>query len=200
MCYNIIGVIFQTLDSGHKEVPLKGRYSRDYRLHEYFDEKGRVHVRSEYIGKDWRFLSPEAVIRREKDQALVRCLLAWTAYIGALLLPNAAMHLLYIALPFAFLAVPLFMYADFMAAFRKMKEPLEHRHADRLNNRYPLIAFLWSVFSMIPAAIWGFRLLLGAGKLPGDYVFEACALVLVFLGGRVFQHRGVLEAAESGES
>lgn len=77
---------------------MKGRYSRDYRLHEYFDEKGRVHVRSEYIGKDWRFLSPEAVIRREKDQALVRCLLAWTAYIGALLLPNAAMHLLYIAL------------------------------------------------------------------------------------------------------
>ncbi len=173
---------------------MKGKYSRDYRLHEYFDEKGKVHVSSEYIGEEWRFVSPPEVIRSEKKKAILRTAAAWTAFIAALVLPNGAMHRLYIALPFAFLALPLFLYADFTAAFRKMEEPMEHRHSDRLNNRLPLILVLWSLFSMVPAVVWGFQLLLGAGAQMGDYVFEACALVLMVLGGTAFKGKDLLMA------
>ena len=46
------------------------RYSRDYRITEKFDEKGRVHVDYEYIGEDYRFAGGEKQLRRERRTAL----------------------------------------------------------------------------------------------------------------------------------
>ncbi len=172
----------------------KERYSRDYRLKETFDEKGHVRVDYEYIGDEYRFVSPEEQIRKEKRLALILCAAGWAAYLAALLLPSNAMHRLYIALPFVFLGVPLFMYVDFTMAFLRMKEPLEHRHADRLNNRYPFIAFLLTVFSLIPAAAEGIFILIGPDRSAGDFVFETGAAVLLFAGAHMFRRKERLAA------
>ncbi len=176
------------------------RYSRDYRITEKFDEKGRVHVDYEYIGEDYRFAGGEKQLRRERRTALVLCAAGWAAYIAALLPRTEAMHRLYIALPFIFLAVPLAMYADFYLAFVRMPEVLEHRHADRLNNRYPFIAFLLTVFSLIPAAAES--ILLFTGSIQGgfeDIFFLLCAILLFCIGAYMFRNREKIAAVPCGK-
>lgn len=173
----------------------KQRYSRDYRLSETFDEKGRVHVDYEYIGDDWFFVSDPDVIRREKKLALLFCLVGWAAWISSLIPASAGMHRLYIALPYIFLAVPLAMYVNFTSAFFKMKEPMEHRHADRLNNKYPLIGFLMTVFGMISAILEAILLLRGLGSGKADILLEACALIILYLGASIYRRKDKVQAA-----
>ena len=176
---------------------MKGRYSRDYRLSETFDERGRVRVDYEYIGEDWHFVSEPEVIAREKRLSILLSVSGWAAFIGALIPVNAAMHRLYIALPFIFLAVPLSMYLSFVISFHSMKEPLEHRHADRLNNRYPLITFLIMVFALITVILEGVLLVCGQGMGTGDWIFEACALFLALLGAASYRRRDHVRAEKS---
>jgi len=172
----------------------KQRYSRDYRLSETFDEKGHVHVDYEYIGDDWFFVSNPDVILREKKLAILFCVIGWTVWIGSLIPPTAGMHRLYIALPYVFLAVPLAMYVRFTSAFYQMKEPLEHRHADRLNNKHPLTGFLMTVFGMISAILEAILLLRGQGSGSADIILEACALVLLYLGASIYRRKDKIRA------
>ncbi len=174
----------------------KGKYSADYRLIETFNEKGRVHTDYEYIGKPWRFdQGPDKVVL-EKRLCILYCILGWIAWIGALIPNTQAMHVMYIALPFAFLAVPLALLTNFTITFYGIKEPMERRHADRLNSRYPFYCILLMIFSMIAGVIQTVFVILGKNSGIWDIVFLGCSFLLMFIGAFAFRRKDRITASE----
>ena len=59
------------------------------------------------------------------------------------------------------------------------KEPFEHRHADRLENRAPACTFFLALLGVIALIGEAVNALRGAQLLPGDAVFAVCAAVVV---------------------
>ncbi len=167
----------------------KNRYAKDYRLLETWDEKGKLKTTYEYIGNPYRFACAGETVRKEKKRAFVAAAAGWLCYVAAMLFQSTAMHSLYVALPFAFIAVPLFLFTDLVLAFRRMEEPLEHRHADRMNNRYPAITLFLSLFAFYALAGEAVNLLTGRTIYTGDWVFMAGALGLSLIGSTSFKNR-----------
>ena len=175
----------------------KNRYAKDYRLVETWDEKGKVKTTYEYIGSPFRFSSSEEIVEREKKKAVLFVIVGWICYVAALLFQSQAMHSLYVALPFAFTGVPLFIYSDIVFSFRKMQEPLEHRHADRMNNRYPPVTLLLTLFSVYALAGETVNILTGHDIYMGDGFFIAGAFGLFFIGAFSFRTKKNVEIVEA---
>jgi hypothetical protein len=97
------------------------------------------------------------------------------------------MRALYVARPFAFAAMPLALTAGTAVSLFREKEPFEHRHADRLENRAPACTFFLALLGVIALIGEAVNALRGAELLPGDGVFAVCAAVLV--GCAIVCHR-----------
>ena len=167
----------------------KNRYAKDYRIVETWDARGRVKVASEYIGKPYRFQEDAQCISKEKAKLLLLCVLGWAGFLGALILYSESMRRLYVALPFVFTAIPLTVLTDIVFSFRKMKEPLEHRHEDRMNNRYPFVSVMTAIlgsFSLGGAVV---NLLAGGHVSAGDYVFFLGDAAVILAGTAAFRDR-----------
>lgn len=176
----------------------KGKYNRDYRLIEEFRENGRVHTDYEYIGDPWFFRLGEKTVGAEKNKALGLAVLAAAAFIAALIPYAGMMHKLWIALPFVFTAVPIFMTGDLVISMRKITEPMEHRYADKLNNSYPprtlAIAYL-SAVSLVAEIIY---LIQNGFSIPGDKVMTVCTAVILWSALMLFRMRDKFKA-EAGQ-
>ena len=85
------------------------RYVKDYRLNEYIAENGRVTSESEYIGGDYCFAAGAARAKAAANRALALCALCWAGYLALVCVDGTAMRTVYVALPFAFTALPLFL-------------------------------------------------------------------------------------------
>ncbi len=170
----------------------KGKYIKDYRIVESLDSRGRIRVETEYIGEPYVFVSGLEKARKVRDLALLLCLGAWLSFVGALIPNSAGMRTLYVSLPFAFTALPLGMMSSLLLGSLGVKEPMEHRLADRFENRYPALALgltALPAFSLIGEGV----LWLGGGQmLPGDAVFAPCAALLFACGLGCFLQRGKL--------
>ena len=176
------------------ELMAANKYSRDYRLIEEFIEKGRVRTDYEYIGDYWSFEKDEKTVAEEKRRAFLCVLFAGAAFVMSLLPYSGMMHRLYIALPFVFTALPLFMTADLVTALQRYKEPMEHRFADKLNNSYPART-LAMLYLSAAALIGEFVYILTSGvKAPGDAVMAICTAVLVICSFLLFRKRTVFKA------
>ena len=160
----------------------RNRFGKDYRLIETFDQKGRVRTTYEYIGDSYVFCSEAETVGRVKRHAPVRCLCGWLFWIAALSLPSGAGRKLYAVLPLAFSAVPLVFLTEYAVTLRKLKEPLEHRHADMLENRYPTAAMFLSILAFFSFAGETAGLLTGGGFSAGDALFLAGSAGLFFAG------------------
>lgn len=157
----------------------KKRYVKDYRIVETLDERGRIHSSYEYIGKHYAFVSDARRRKRDQRVSLALCLLAWLLLIAALLPPSLAMQTAYVALPFVFVALPLGIATDILLTLLFAKEPLEHRHADKIGSRYPaslLAATLLCGFSLLGQLL---RMILAGGMTAGDWCFFVCAPLLL---------------------
>ena len=174
----------------------KNRYAKDYRLVETWDERGKVKTTYEYIGSPFRFSCTDETVEKEKKKVVVFMVTGWICYVAALLFRSQAMHALYVALPFAFTGIPLFIYTDIVFSFRKMQEPLEHRHADRMNNRYPPVTLLLTVFSLYALAGEAVNLAMKRDLFPGDMVFIAGAFGLFWIGMLAFRSKKNVEITE----
>ena len=130
----------------------KNPYGRDYRLVESFSEKGRVKTSYEYIGEPCFFRAGEETARKKAFQCTLLTAAAWICYIGAMFFESAAMHRLYVALPFAFCGVPLFLLSTVCFSLPKIREPMEHRTADLLNHRFPPSALFLSLLALFAFA------------------------------------------------
>ena len=170
----------------------RNRYVGDYRLVEDVSERGRIKTEYEYIGSPYAYTDEKAAARAKKN-ASAACALGWIAYIGAMLPVSAAMRTFYVSLPFIFSAVPLALLADTLLGVLRAKPPLEHRHADRLENRYPASAFFLLLLPLVSLIGEGIQLLTGAAMSAGDGVFALCAAALALCGAAAFRQRDRLK-------
>ena len=166
----------------------RNKYAKDYRLVEQFDLSGRVRTGYEYIGKDYRYTTPE--IRRQKTLAAGGLVFGWLCFLGALLPVSAAMHTFYVSFPFIFAAIPLGSLADLAITVFPRPEPLEHRHADKLANRLPPAALAVTVLSGAALLGEGIGILTGAvHPVGGDLIFALCAAGTAAAGIFIFSLR-----------
>ncbi|MBE5997232.1 MAG: hypothetical protein E7240_07780 [Lachnospiraceae bacterium] len=174
----------------------KNKYSRDYRLIEEFNERGRVRTDYEYIGNPWHFLVDSSIVEEEKRKALRCVIFAGAAFIAALIPYSGMMHRLWIALPFAFMALPLFMTGDLVFALQQFKEPMEHRHADKMNNSYPARTLGLVYLAFIALLGETVYLILYGITVPGDAVMTFCTAVIAACGAVLFRKRKAFKAEE----
>ena len=154
------------------------RYTKDYRLKDSLDERGRIHTEMEYIGKDYVLSSGLDSAREAGKHLALLCGFSWLAFFAALSMPSTAGHTLYALLPCVFLAIPLWLLSTVAFTALRVKEPFAHREADRFTLRLPAAATFTMVLSL--AAFFGGAGCLIFGKntvLPGDWVFLAGNLV-----------------------
>ena len=157
----------------------RNRYVGDYRIVESVDGRGRVRSDYEYIGAPYAYAGDAQMVKAARARVALCCLMGWAAWVAALFPVSAAMRALYVALPFAFAAIPLALWAGTAVSLFRTREPFEHRHADRLENHAPACTFFVALLGCVALAGEGVNALRGAELLPGDGVFAACAAVLV---------------------
>ncbi len=170
------------------------KYSRDYRLLEHFDERGRVRTDYEYIGDPWIFCHSGPGIEAEKKKILGLSAAAAAAFLAALFPFSGMMRTLWIALPFIFTIIPIVMTIDLAIAMQRFPDLMEHRHADKLNNAYPArtLAILYlSAVSLIAEAVY---LILYGVRNTGDVLFPALTACIVLCGYLLFRKRNSVRA------
>lgn len=157
----------------------RNRYVADYRIVESIDSRGRIRSDYEYIGAPYVYARGMGAAKAARVRVAACCALGWAAWIGALLPLSSAMRRLYVALPFALVAVPLALTTGIAASLFSEREPFEHRHADRLENRAPACTFFAGLLGAVALVGEGVNVLLGAQLLPGDGIFAAGAAALL---------------------
>ena len=165
----------------------RNRYVGDYHLADSLDERGKIRTDVEYVGDRYSFTEGPETVRRAKRKALILCAAGWLLYIGAMILPSAAMRALWTAVPFAFTGVPLALLTGTAAEIYPRKERFEHRYADRIENRWPAASAFTVILAGISLAGEGVNLLLGKEMKGGDALFAACAAGLILVG--ILAHR-----------
>lgn len=170
----------------------KGKYIKDYRIVESLNGRGGIRVETEYIGAPYVFVEGLEKAKRIRNLALLLCLAGWIAFVGALIPNSAGMRKLYISLPFAFAALPLGMMSSMLLGALGMKEPMEHRLADRFENRFPALGLGMTVLPAVSLIGEGILWLSGGELLPGDAIFAPCAALLFACGLACFAQRGKL--------
>ena len=85
----------------------RNRYVGDYRIVESIDARGRVKSDYEYIGAPYVYAGDATAVKAARSRVALCCAVGWAAWLSALIPISAAMRALYVALPFAFAAIPL---------------------------------------------------------------------------------------------
>ena len=160
----------------------RNRYVSDYRIVESIDGRGRIRSDYEYIGAPYVYAEDAGVVRRARNCVSACCLAGWVAWVAALVPLSAATRRLYTALPHVFAALPLALMTGLAVGLFREREPFEHRHADRLENRGPACSFFTALLGGAALAGEGISLLRGVALLPGDGLFAAGAAVVLACG------------------
>lgn len=172
----------------------RNRYVKDYRLVETVSERGHISSSYEYIGDPYYFAGEPGHVKRDKKLAMALCPLLWALYLGAMLPQSFAMRTMFISLPFIFTALPLGILSDIVFSVCPAKEPLEHRHADKIENRLPPAALAAAFLPGAALIAELIRLLLGGAFRGGDLVFLICAALLTAGSAWLFSFRKKLAA------
>ena len=139
------------------------------------------------------FAADSSTVAGKKRKLTGLCIIGWIGFFAALFWYSAGMHTLYVALPFVFTAVPLTFLTDITVSFVRMKEPLENRHADRMNNRFPLAALMTALFMGFALAGEAVNVILGKELAAGDYLLMAGGLMVFAAGVLSFMERKNVE-------
>ena len=175
----------------------KGKYVKDYRIVESLNSRGGIRLETEYIGEPYVFEKGLETAKKHRNLSLALCLIGWLAFVGALIPNSLGMRTLYVSLPFAFSALPLGLLSSLLLSLIRLKEPLEHRLADRCENRFPAQALGMTVLPGAALLGEGILWLAGAELLPGDAVFAPCAAALCACGLGCFLQRGELRTRKA---
>lgn len=180
--------------SGERVALARNQYAKDYRLIETVDAKGRIHTDYEYIGPEYYFQQSPRQVRRELGLRLLLCLAGWVCFVAAMVPDSRSMRTVYVSLPFAFTALPLALTTGVVFQLRRAPQPMEHRFAHKLENRYPPAALAWTLLPGLSAVCSAAGWLAGAERNGGDGVFLVCALLTALWGCLCFLGRRRLTA------
>ncbi len=174
------------------------KYIKDYRLVETIGEGGRIRTDYEYIGDAYGYVREDESVAASRRRALYLCGAGWLLFIGALLPDSAAMETIWISLPFLFAALSLGILTEALITAPKPGKPMEHRQADRLENRFgSSAAFVIGLAGIaLPGEIVNF--LLGRALGWEDGVFCLCAAGLAAIGVLLFRRRNEFETQKVG--
>ena len=175
----------------------RNRYAKDYRLVETIDERGRIKTDYEYIGAPYRFEGEEAAVARDKKLAIALCPLLWLLFLASMLPNSNAMRCMLVTLPFVFTALPLGFLTDIVLSVCFAREPLEHRHADKVNNSLPPSALAAAVLSAAAVLAQLVRALKGGEMNGGDWLFLLGAAALSAACFYAFSFRKKLAVGEA---
>ena len=163
------------------------RYVKDYRLNEYIDERGHVTSETEYIGADYFFRRGAGRARSSGKLVCALSAAGWACFVALVCVEGTAMRTMYVALPFAFTALPVFLLTRAAAGALRASEPLRHDEADRLSHTLPGAA-LWAM--MLPAASFlGCLLSSALGAADWDALFLALSAAMAACGAGCFFRR-----------
>ena len=182
------------------------KYVGDYRLIEEFDEKGRIHHSHEYIGKPYYFVSGPDEVAAAKKRLLILGTAAFVFYIAAMIPASDMMHSMFVSLPFAFYAVPLFiLMTTVWSVPGGTGKPMERRQAERISNRIPqcgMFLMILSAGALIGTA--GIILMRAAGGSgifrTGNVIFSIMAASLMITAVMIFRSRTVFSVYCAGEA
>lgn len=152
------------------------KYLNDYRVEETVDANGRARKVAVYVGGDYTLAPP--VPQKDRRLIVCLCLLVILVFIGALMPVTQAARRIYVALPFVFSALTVFMMAGASYSLLRSKEIMKRYDAERVASRLPPCSVVTAVLS--GAAFIG---LIIASALSwdsvvwGDFVFGALLLV-----------------------
>ena len=182
------------------------KYVGDYRLIEEFDEKGRVHHSHEYIGKPYYFVSGPDEVAAARKKLLILGAAAFVFYIAAMIPASDMMHSMFVSLPFAFCAVPLFiLMTTVWQVPGGTKKPMERRLAERISNRIPqcgMFLMILSAAALIGTAGVIRSRIFGSGSTfrTGNVIFTVMAASLMAAAVLIFRSRTVFSVYCAGEA
>lgn len=155
----------------------KGKYIKDYRLLETIEASGRIRTDYEYIGPDYRFCLPKEEIEKTSRVLMVLGFVSAVLFIIALFPNSKSMRTWFVAVPFAFAALPLGMLIDALISLSVSGKNLERRQADKFSEGIParfLAAGILTGISSIGALVSVI-----SGKTFGsDWLFIICAICI----------------------
>ena len=175
----------------------KGKYVKDYQIVESLNSRGGLRLETEYIGEPYVFVSGLASATKTRNLSLLLCLAGWIAFVVALIPNSAGMRTMYVSLPFAFSALPLGLMSNLLLGSLGVKEPMEHRLADRFDNHFPAQALAMTALPAFSLLGEGILWLSGGAMLPGDACFAPCAAALCACGAVCFLQRKKLRARKA---
>ena len=125
----------------------RNKYVKDYRLYQYFDEKGKVHSRTEYAGAHFEYVREPSQMKRDFRLLLLCCAAGWLLFIASLIPVTAALHRVCFSLPFAFCAVPLWFVSTALFTFYRAEPPLTRRESDIVFRRLKPVSIVYMVLA-----------------------------------------------------
>ncbi len=168
----------------------RNKYVKDYRLEQTISQKGRIKTGYSYIGLPYFFISDGESVARRKKTASAALVLSWLSFVAALIPRSAATKTAYVIIPFLLSAFALLSLTDTAFTAFPAREPLEHRHADKLGTKLPAASIIGAALtagSLIAMAVAFFTGSLD--PMTGDAVFAGCALIALLSEVYIFASR-----------
>lgn len=175
------------------------KYIKDYKLSESVTERGGIRTESVYVGGDYRLTASESIVRSLRTRFTLCAVCAWCAFLVSLLPSSRASHLIYVALPHAFVALPLFLMCQCVWYLRAGRGPYTHERADKVSKELAVRAAFTA--GLAGVSLLGLLIALivsPAQMLVGDIVFALGDAVIAVCGILVFTRRGQLSAKKCG--
>lgn len=140
----------------------RNKYVNDYKLSYYMDKKGRFRKEMQYVGDYFVFTRESGEMKSDSRILTAACAVGWAAFIAALISPTAAMRRIWFSVPFAFIAVPLWLVSTVLFAYYTANEPFVRKTSVLLSGRLKpaAIAFI----ALAAAALVGFIVAWAVGK------------------------------------
>ena len=167
------------------------KYLKDYSVEAQLDAKGRLKASAVYTGGDYT-LSPVVSVN-DKRKILAASILAWLALIGALVPVTKASQVMYVIIPFAFSAMPMFLTTWAAAALLREGGSMTRKKAEKISKRLPTNSLLTTMLS--GASFLGFMvfaILNWAEMLTADIFFGILSLITTLAAAFIYSRtRGI---------
>jgi len=162
------------------------KYKKDYDLVETRSEKGKYSLEAEYKGKTYGIENPPGDVKRFAVVIIVLLAFMWCLFIAAFTQNGNFGRTLYVIIPYAFNAVPLYLCSDSAVRLLWTKPPYRQRDYDRVTRARGYVIAVW-VLTGIAAAGSGITLLAAQkGMFLADALFFVFCAGIAGLGSAVY--------------
>jgi len=174
---------------------------KDYELLDTVNEKGKLRSQVVYVGTYYSFEQDKKTVKNAAKRNLILAAVAWILYIVPLLFVSNAMKTVYVSVPFAFLALPLWNMVKVLLRIIGQQDLLENKDQRAITNTFPSSTFFIIVLSGIPLVAFPIKLLVDSVEiLYSDIIFMVCDAIILFIGLCIFKTRNTFKVVQSDDN